>query len=121
MALSDSCFDFLSDMAEGKRDLAAAGELIASTIWYGKDPWDYGPEIGLLREAAENHAAKLTAETLAPLLRIARLVQRYHDGGCLMPEHEGKDFLEYQKVVTSDIFDKATLAAWHKGLEAEAV
>jgi hypothetical protein len=117
MALSDSCFDFLSDMAEGKRDLAAAGELIASTIWYGKDPWDYGPEIGLLREAAENHAAKLTAETLAPLLRIARLTQRFHDGDCF----EYSDFLEYQKVVASDIFDKATLAAWHKGLKAETV
>jgi uncharacterized membrane protein YgaE (UPF0421/DUF939 family) len=83
--LSDSCFDFLLETAQGKDECKTAAQLLADTRHYIKTLPIYGPEIDLLREAVEKFLAEQTPETRAHLWRTARLVQIFHDRS---PTHE---------------------------------
>jgi hypothetical protein len=112
MSLSDACFDFLAGLAKGEDERAAVCELIAATVWY--EPWNYGPEIGLLRETAlpcYGDSSDLAARDR--LLRTAFAVLRYLDD-----PNECRPFAAYAQDAHPEVVDTATLATWWKSLES---
>jgi hypothetical protein len=89
MALSDSCFNFLTDVA------AAAGRLAEETHYSVPDhPVQYGPEIDALKRAANLYRDHpYDAATGARLLDLASAVGRYLNtppGVVELPERSSK-------------------------------
>ncbi|KAA1053109.1 hypothetical protein [Azospirillum argentinense] len=83
MALSDACSEFVSEVDEAARRLAAA------VHWYAAPgmPLSYGEEIDALRRAcAKVDASPLDPEALAELLRLAVAVLRYLDTPLDVPQ-----------------------------------
>jgi hypothetical protein len=114
--LSDSCFDFLSAIAQGKNATTATSELIQATQRYDHEPFDYGPEIGILRNAAEVYLDNPDAPSLRDqLLSTACSVMNFHDWA---PTHQITDFATFVKTTARPaIVDMATLATWWQHLE----
>jgi hypothetical protein len=97
--LSDACADFLYDL-EKKDELHPRGlvcDLIKDALWYGRPPFDYGPEREILIAAADTYLdASSKSDTdagiaeLAHLKQIAKAVRAYLDS-----QEELPPFAEY--------------------------
>jgi hypothetical protein len=106
--LSDACFDFLGRLAKGQDKGEATRELIRATIWYDRGPgkpWQYGPELGILRETAQCYADQRTDTSYDRLLRTASAVMQYHDD-----PNARRPFAAHEQVVQPEVVDAATLA-----------
>jgi hypothetical protein len=108
--LSDSCFDFLSALAQEKNAKDATSKLIEATYHYDHEPFDYGPEISILRDVAQSYLDNPTPSLRDRLLRTACLVMNYHDW---MPSHMS-EFAEFEANPKWQpaVVDMATLATW---------
>jgi hypothetical protein len=107
--LSDSCFDFLAALAQGQNESKATSKLIEATHHYDHEPFDYGPEISILRKAAEVYQNKPTPLLRDRLLRTACVVMNFHDW---MPSHLGKGFEKFETTAQPAVVDMASLATW---------
>jgi hypothetical protein len=114
--LSDACYDFLGDAAQGRPEHDAATELLRKTNRDGKHPYNYGAEIDRLREAVSAFLKTETAETRANLWRTTRLVGLFAAGCHRTVQDDGR---EWPTPLTFDFWARAELAARPEEYEVE--
>ena len=114
--LSDACWDFLGDAAQGRPEHDAATELLRETNRYSKHPYNYSPEIiDWLREAVSAFLKTETAETRAHLWRTTSLAVKF----IVAANCRQDDGREWPTPLTFDFWARAELAARPEEYEVE--